>query len=67
MTLFFRLKKCLLLSFFFVNVDFQRRIDQLSKEIIINQMKSTGIALSFSIKAIVNFAWLLSKKGMERK
>lgn len=52
---------------FFVNVDFQRRIDQLNKKIMINQMKSTGIALSFSIKAIVNFAWLLSKKGMERK
>lgn len=51
---FFRLKKHLHIAVIFCKCCFPK-IDQLNKEVIMNQMKNTGIVLSFSIETIVIF------------
>lgn len=46
------------------------KIDQLNKEVIMNQMKNTGIVSSFSIETIVIFlainSWERKKKEIKR-
>lgn len=66
---FFRLKKHLHIAVIFCKCCFPK-IDQLNKEVIMNQMKNTGIVLSFSIETIVIFlainSWERKKKEIKR-